>query len=216
MCALLVLSYRVIIIITFSSSLIYATILCYDIHLQSQVTESNAIEFTIIRAIRLLDGTRVGNLDFFLWLPRIRPITFNLLHNLNPLGNLSKNSMLPIQPRCLRGTNEELTSIGIGSSIRHAHRSNSTVSNIKVLIIESSPIDTFPPRFIKIRHVTTLAHEPVVEPGVRSTTVMSVGYEDGWWGNTNGLSKVTYPGLTRWLRYPLPKGADVDADVVGR
>jgi len=114
--------------------------------------------------IRLLDGTRVGNLDFFLWLPRIRPITFNLLHNLNPLGNLSKNSMLPIQPRCLRGTNEELTSIGIGSSIRHAHRSNSTVSNIKVLIIESSPIDTFPPRSIEIRHVTPLAHESWNDP----------------------------------------------------
>jgi len=103
--------------------------------------------------------TAVRNSDFLGAFARLRSIGFDLLDYIHALDNLSKDDMFTIQPGGLGGANEELGSVGVGSSIGHAEDSGSSVLQLEVLVLELVTVDALAPSSVVVGEVTALAHE---------------------------------------------------------
>ena len=67
--------------------------------------------------------------------------------------------MSAIEPGSLLESNEELRSIGIGSSVCHREEEGLSVLELEVLIIEARAIDALTTSAVTICEVTSLSHE---------------------------------------------------------
>jgi hypothetical protein len=80
---------------------------------------------------------------------------FNLVDNIQSLGNLAKDHMLSIEPRGVNGANEELTSVGTGSGVGHAQDSPAHVFEVKVFVIKLVAVNALSARTIVVGKVAT-------------------------------------------------------------
>lgn len=64
--------------------------------------------------------------------------------------------MLSIEPRGLHSADEELRTVGVGSSIGHGHNAGTSVLQGKVLILELVTVDGLATSSIVVGEVTTL------------------------------------------------------------
>lgn len=88
-----------------------------------------------------LELTTVSNDDFFARATRIGAKTFDLLKDVHTLLNLAKNDVLTIQPAGNGGGNEELGTVGVGSSVSHAQQTGFGVLKLEVLIGKLFTVD---------------------------------------------------------------------------
>lgn len=87
----------------------------------------------------------------------------DLLHGFNDvkaLGDLTEDDVLAVEPLSLRGTDEELRSIGPWTSIGHGEDSRTGVLFDEVLVGELGSVDGFASGAVAGGEVTSLAHEP--------------------------------------------------------
>jgi hypothetical protein len=103
--------------------------------------------------------TRVSNDDGLLGGTALASNSFHLLDNVESFNNLAENDVLAVEPRGLDGTDEELGSIGVGTSVGHRKSSGLGVLQLEVLISELSTIDGLATGTVALGEVTTLAHE---------------------------------------------------------
>lgn len=64
--------------------------------------------------------------------------------------------MLSVEPRGLHSADEELGSVGVGSSIGHGHNTGASVLQGKVLILELVTIDGLATSAIVVGEIATL------------------------------------------------------------
>lgn len=91
--------------------------------------------------------------------PRPRTESLHFLDHVHSLLHAAKDNMLAIQPFCFTGADEELGSVGVGSSVGHRQDSRSGVLQLEVLIRKLQSIDRFAPSSIVVSEVSSLAHE---------------------------------------------------------
>lgn len=106
-----------------------------------------------------LQFTRLVDGDLGMSGTRSRTQRFNLLDNIETIGNLTENDVLTVQPGARNGGDEELRAVGVGTSIGHRQQTGLVMSLVEVLIGESSTVDGLSSSTIKVGEVTTLKHE---------------------------------------------------------
>eukprot|EP00667_Euglena_gracilis_P033755 EG_transcript_56323 len=85
----------------------------------------------------------VSNDDGCRCLPRLRAITFNLLHHVKAIDHRTKDNVLSIKPLRLCSAQEELRSIGAWSGVGHGKYTRSGVLEREVLVSKLFTIDRF-------------------------------------------------------------------------
>lgn len=88
-----------------------------------------------------------------------RTVSLNLANNIHALNNTPEDNVLAIQPGSLDSTQEELGTIGVGSSIGHGQNARASVTEGEVLIGELWAIDGLPTCAVASSEVATLTHE---------------------------------------------------------
>ena len=86
-------------------------------------------------------------------------IRFDFSDNVHALDDGAKNNVTIVQPRGLDRSNEELGSVGVGSSVGHRHDAGSGVLQDEVLILELVSVDGLASGSVVVLEVATLAHE---------------------------------------------------------
>lgn len=86
-------------------------------------------------------------------------ISLNLANNIHALNNTAKDNVFAIQPGSLDSAQEELGTIGVGSSIGHGQDARASVTQGEVLIGKLLAVNGLPACSIAISEVTTLTHE---------------------------------------------------------
>jgi hypothetical protein len=127
-----------------------------------------------------LKGTRVLDGDVSLGSTRVGTVGFDLLDEVHavldfteddvlaaegrhegsvrrPLTNARQSDLL--QPRGLDGGNEELRTVGVGSSVGHGQQSRLGVLELEVLIGKLVAVDGLSTGTVSVGEVTTLQHE---------------------------------------------------------
>jgi hypothetical protein len=103
--------------------------------------------------------------DYFLaGLATLGSKTFNLSHNFQAFNHIAEHYMLAVQPFGFDGTQKELGSICVGTSICHRQHSGSSVLQLKVLVLELVSIDALSSGSIPPGEITSLAHEVGDDP----------------------------------------------------
>lgn len=103
-----------------------------------------------------LQTAAVSNDHWLGCLAGLRAYSLDLLYNIHAVCHTAEHHMLAIQPLSLHGAQEELRSIGVGSSVRHRQDSRSTVLEGKVLICKLRTIDGLTTSTIASCEVSTL------------------------------------------------------------
>ena len=101
----------------------------------------------------------IGDMDGLSGLTVLRS---NLLHSLEDilsLGDLSEDGVLSIEMRSGDEAEEELRSVGVGTSVGHGEDTGTVVLVDEVLIGELSSIDGLTTGTVSDGEVTTLGHE---------------------------------------------------------
>lgn len=106
-----------------------------------------------------LELTTVSNGNGSLWSTALRSKRFNLLDDFLTVGNLTKDSVLSVQPGSHNSGDEELGTVGVSSGIGHGQQEWLVVLQLEVLIIKLSTVDGFTTSTISSGEVTTLEHE---------------------------------------------------------
>lgn len=83
----------------------------------------------------------------------------DFLDDVHAFSDGSEDAMLAIQPGGLDGAEEELRSVGIGSSVGHGQDTGSSVLEGEVLIGEFLSVDGFSSSSVALGEITSLAHE---------------------------------------------------------
>lgn len=84
---------------------------------------------------------------------------FQLLHDIHALNHTAEDNVLVVEPAGLHSGNEELTAVGVGTSIGHGHDTRSGVLELEVFVSELATVDGLATSAIVVGEVTTLAHE---------------------------------------------------------
>jgi hypothetical protein len=90
---------------------------------------------------------------------RWRPDTLNCLDNIHTTDDRTEDYVLPVKPRSLCSTQEELASVGVGASVGHAEYSWSGMPELEILVRELVTIDRLSSGAIVVGEVTTLRKE---------------------------------------------------------
>ncbi len=106
-----------------------------------------------------LDLTTVSDHDLTGSTTTVASEGFNLLDNIHTILDGTKNDVLSIKPGSLGGSDEELGSVGVGSSIGHGQETRTIVLQLEVLISKLGSIDGLATSSVSSGKVTTLAHE---------------------------------------------------------
>lgn len=109
--------------------------------------------------INPLELTRLVNGDLLSGLARVGTKSLNGLDNIEALGDLTEDNVLTIEPRSDNGGDEELGTVGVGTSVSHGEKTDLVVVLLEVLIGESSTVDRFATSTVVVGEVTTLEHE---------------------------------------------------------
>jgi hypothetical protein len=136
--------------------------------------------FTPRKASRLdpreLQGTRVLDGDVSLGPTRVGSVAFDLLDEVHALLDFTEDDVLAaaadvstklrteglgdsLQPRGLDGSDEELRTVGVGSSVGHRQQSRLGVLELEVLIGKLVAVDGLSTGTVSVGEVTALQHE---------------------------------------------------------
>jgi len=107
----------------------------------------------------LLDLTAVDNRHSRARGAALRADGLHLLNDVHALLNAPEHDMLPVQPRRLRDSNEELRAIRVGTGVRHRQQARASVPKLEVLIGELRTVNALTASTVATSEVTTLAHE---------------------------------------------------------
>ena len=144
-----------------------------------------------------------------------------------------------VQPAGLSGAQEELRSVGVGSSVGHGQSSRSGVLQGEVLILELVSVDGFASGTVSTGEVTSLAHESWDNPvearssetesflssaqssevlgGLRDNIVPESHYDSTGGGTTNADVKENLHGVERELeRGNEVSWGDGDTEKIGK
>lgn len=83
----------------------------------------------------------------------------DLLDNVHTLNDLTEDNMLSVQPGGDNSGNEELRTVGVGTSIGHRQQTGLVVLQDEVLIRELVAVDGLSTGTVTAGEVTTLEHE---------------------------------------------------------
>jgi hypothetical protein len=89
----------------------------------------------------------------------LRAIRFNLLDEVHALNDCAEDDVTIVQPARFHGGDEELRTVGVGSSVCHRHDSGPGVLQRKVLVLELVAVDRLASSAIVVGEVASLAHE---------------------------------------------------------
>ena len=104
----------------------------------------------------------VLNLDLSLGSSGLRSLRLHLTEKVSTISQLSKHNVLSVQPGGISSADEELGSVGVGSSVSHREASESSVLSslsLEALISELSSVDRLSSTSISRGEVSSLAHE---------------------------------------------------------
>jgi hypothetical protein len=119
---------------------------------------------------------------FFLKKNELKKRPIPILHpkkNL-PFNNATKDNVLTIQPLSLDGGDEELGTVGTGTSVSHGQETGTGVLEGKVLISKLVTVDGLTTGTVVVGEVTTLEHElgnDTVEDGALVTVTVLTSTE---------------------------------------
>ena len=82
---------------------------------------------------------------------------FDLVNNVHTINDLSKDSVLSVQPWGIGGADEELRSVGVGSGVGHGQDSGTGVSELEVLVGELVSVDGLSSSSVMVCEVPPLA-----------------------------------------------------------
>jgi hypothetical protein len=103
--------------------------------------------------------TAVSDFNFSLSLTGVRSVRFNLGQEFSTFNDSTEDGVLAIEPRAGDEGNEELRSVGVGTSIGHGQKTTDSVLNEEVFVSELSTIDGFTTSTVTDSEITTLSHE---------------------------------------------------------
>lgn len=115
----------------------------------------------------------VADGDVLRGLAGLASVRFNLLHNVHAFNDSAENNMTVVQPRCLHSCDEELRSVGVGTSVGHRHDAGSGVLQGEVFILEFVAVDGLSTGAVVVGEVSALAHE-VGDNAVESRALVSI------------------------------------------
>ena len=69
--------------------------------------------------LKLSKLSAVCDLNLLAWCSALAAEAFNLLDQIQPVGDLAEHNVLSVQPGCGNGGDEELTAVGSGPSVGH-------------------------------------------------------------------------------------------------
>ena len=101
----------------------------------------------------------IGDMDGLSGLTVLRS---NLLHSLEDilsLGDLSEDGVLSIEMRSRNEAEEELRSVGVGTSVGHGEDAGAGVLEAEVFVSELFSVDGFTTTAVALGEITTLDHE---------------------------------------------------------
>lgn len=84
---------------------------------------------------------------------------FDLSDDIHALDHAAEYDVAIIQPRGLHGGNEELGTVGVGTSVGHREDSRAGVPQDEVFILELVAVDGLAAGTVVVLEITTLAHE---------------------------------------------------------
>lgn len=97
--------------------------------------------------------------NFLRGFTRLWSQSFDFLHNVHAFHDASEDHVPVIQPGSLDCRDEELRSIGVGTSVGHRHDTWTGVFQGEVFVCEFATVDGFASGAIVVREISTLAHE---------------------------------------------------------
>lgn len=106
-----------------------------------------------------LNLAAVNNLDLSARLSTSASVLFDILGNIKALNDTPEDNVLSIEPGSRGNSDEELRSVGVGTSIGHREGSGGTVLDLEVLVFELLAVDGLSSGSIAIGEVSSLEHE---------------------------------------------------------
>ena len=126
--------------------------ICIDLSNGSAVDDHNlARRGTVLRAYRLNSLNELGAFNNLATVSKSVLGAFEFCDMVN-----SQYCMLSVEMRCLDSGDEELRSIGVGTSVRHGQEIRSVVLEREVLVIEAGSIDRLSTCAVAVCEVTSL------------------------------------------------------------
>ena len=101
----------------------------------------------------------VGNNDLGPGLSLLRAQTLQLFDEVLSFDHFTENAVFSVEPGARDKSNEELTSIGVGSGVGHRKEERLGVFDLKVFISKLGSVDGFTTSAVFICKVSTLSHE---------------------------------------------------------
>mmetsp|Transcript_23084 Transcript_23084/g.32566 ORF Transcript_23084/g.32566 Transcript_23084/m.32566 type:complete len:203 (+) Transcript_23084:478-1086(+) len=90
----------------------------------------------------------------------LRALAFDSLDNVHTVDDFAKHAVFSVQVWGSNGSNEELGTVGMGSSVGHGQQARGTVLQLEVFVAELAAVNRFTASTISTRKVTSLKHEP--------------------------------------------------------
>lgn len=86
-------------------------------------------------------------------------VGLDLLDEIRSLDNLTEDDVLSVQPGGDDGGDEELRTVGVGSSVGHGEEEGAIVLKLKVLVVELVSVDGNSSSSVVVGEVTSLEHK---------------------------------------------------------
>lgn len=101
----------------------------------------------------------VGDDDLALGFPTAGALALHLPHYVQPLDHAAEHHVLPVQPCCFFGADEELGPVGVGAGVGHGQDAGAGVCQAEVLICKLVAIDGLSSGSVVVGEIATLAHK---------------------------------------------------------
>jgi len=106
-----------------------------------------------------LELTAVGDDDGAASGTGLSTLLLDSLDDIHTLDDLTEDDVLAIEPAGDDSGDEELTAVGVGTSVGHGKKSGLGVTHLEVLILELVAIDGLTTSAVATSEITTLKHE---------------------------------------------------------
>lgn len=106
-----------------------------------------------------LQSTTISDNNLLVCLARLGTVTFDFFNNIHAFNNLTEDNVFVVQPSGLDGTDEELRTVGVGTSVGHGQNTGTGMLQGEVFISKLVAIDGFATGAIVICEIATLAHK---------------------------------------------------------
>lgn len=106
-----------------------------------------------------LQRTRVLDRDIGLGSTRVGTVRLDLLDQIHTVLDFTKDDVLSVQPRGLYGSDKELGTVRVGSSVGHGQQSGLGVLELEVFIGKLVAVDGLSTGTVSVGEITTLQHK---------------------------------------------------------